>query len=397
MSRDRVGDNASVGHGHGGGGHHNGGGGHGGGKLRYKHEDSEFSEDGGERPRGGANKGGGEGRHNSKGGTQPAPPQRGGGGPDGDGDDGGSDAVSGGGVLIGGRRGAAPGLTAGKGGRLCVNGKELLPSHTNMTKFMVPFALWELTLVVIFAVSFVRLQGMQASHVIYRYTRVRMAALLLVSSVGEPPDAMAARRALLTAELDNLHSEYDTLMYGGLAKTQAGSVFTHPVPASTFESASFASNFFREERCFRWDQSQCYTPDSPYYEVTHHGLDVMMRRILAEMSLLAEDADADVAYNGTRYTTMYMVGTKDLYEGLQSSAQLFVDFSIDRYSQIKLLHTVLLVITIVFFVLYGIFLLRPYGGAVEREAGRLAGLLSHVPAEMDVAGHVRQTRGARYP
>ncbi len=65
-------------------------------------------------------------------------------------------------------------------------------------------------------------------------------------------------------------------------------------------------------------------------QVTHHGLDVMLRRILSEMALLVADADDDAAYNGTRYTTMFAVGTKDLYEGLQSSTELFVDFSISR-------------------------------------------------------------------
>ncbi|GLC57759.1 hypothetical protein PLESTB_001261700 [Pleodorina starrii] len=300
------------------------------------------------------------------------------------------------GLLIGGRRGSTGGVRSSRGGRLTVNGKELLPSHRNMMRFVAPLLLWEIALVVIGAVSFVRLDGMQgplaslnmASHVIYRYTRVRAVALLLVSSETKPD--MAFYRGELRNELANLQSEYDTLMYGGLSTTQVGSVFQKPVPASTFESSSFSNNFFRQERCFRWDQSKCYTPDSPYYEVTHHGLDVMLRRIISEMTLLASDDDVDAVYNGSRYTTMYMVGTKDLYEGLQSSAQLFVDFSISRYNSIKLLQTILLVVTIVFFLSYAVLLLRPYTLAVEREAMRLAGLLSHVPAEMDVSGHVRQ-------
>ncbi len=56
----------------------------------------------------------------------------------------------------------------------------------------------------------------------------------------------------------------------------------------------------------------------------------MLRRIVSEMQLLVADADEDATYNGTRYTTMYAVGTKDLYEGLQSSAELFVDYTISR-------------------------------------------------------------------
>ncbi len=47
-------------------------------------------------------------------------------------------------------------------------------------------------------------------------------------------------------------------------------------------------------------------------------------------------------------------------------------------------------VTVVLFLAYAVFLLRPYKAKVEREACRLAGLLSHVPAEMDVAAHARQ-------
>ncbi len=61
-----------------------------------------------------------------------------------------------------------------------------------------------------------------------------------------------------------------------------------------------------------------------------------------------------------------------------------------RYNTIKLINTIFLVVTILLFLAYAVFLLRPYKGKVEREACRLAGLLSHVPAEMDVAAHARQ-------
>ena len=62
--------------------------------------------------------------------------------------------------------------------------------------------------------------------------------------------------------------------------------------------------------------------------------------MLAEMTLLVEDADEDVAYNGTRYQYMAAVGGNDLYEGLQQAAQLFVDYSIGKYNQVADLHTV---------------------------------------------------------
>ena len=62
--------------------------------------------------------------------------------------------------------------------------------------------------------------------------------------------------------------------------------------------------------------------------------------MISEMNLLADDDDRDVAYNGTRYTWMFNVGGRDLYEGLQQAAQLFQDYSISRYNQVTNLHTV---------------------------------------------------------
>lgn len=138
-------------------------------------------------------------------------------------------AAGGGGgpVLIGGRRGTAVRV---EGGRVHVNGKEFSPSRFNLVKFMVgpgaaargrrggimvrvvihgvyapfprsqhaptcltgpdlngpqvPLALWVITLIIIYVVSYIKLEGMQwplaslniATHVVYRYTRIRCAA-----------------------------------------------------------------------------------------------------------------------------------------------------------------------------------------------------------------------------
>lgn len=59
-----------------------------------------------------------------------------------------------------------------------------------------------------------------AGRVIYRYTRVRAIGFATVSQ-----DTAADRayyQTELVAELRNLESEYDTLMYGGTAITQVG-------------------------------------------------------------------------------------------------------------------------------------------------------------------------------
>ncbi|KAG2441028.1 hypothetical protein HXX76_003881 [Chlamydomonas incerta] len=278
---------------------------------------------------------------------------------------------------------------------LRVNGKDLIPNRANVITFMAPFVVWNVALIVIYTVSFVQLSGMQqplaslnmASTVIYRYTRVRAVAFGFVSQ-----DSIAERnswREQLVQELAYFESEYNSLMYGGTPITQVDAVFNKPVPASTFASASFASEFFRAKRCFRYEQDTCFQPGDQYYEVTHNGLDVMCRRMIAEMHLLTQDADQDVAYNGSRYMFMSSVGGHDLYEGLQQAAELFVRYSESRYNEVATLHAILLIVCIVLVVGYLLLVLWPHLGRVKSYAERQAGLLSHVPPEMDVRGHVR--------
>lgn len=114
-----------------------------------------------------------------------------------------------------------------------------------------------------------------------------------------------------------------------------------------------------------------------------------MRRVIAEMTLLSKDAPADCTYNGTRYMAMYAVGVTDLYEALQTSAQMFIDFSINRYTTMSDLHTVLLVVTVLLLAGYVLFMVLPYLKRVRMESVRMAGLLSHVPHDLDVKSHVR--------
>ncbi|KAG2443454.1 hypothetical protein HXX76_001811 [Chlamydomonas incerta] len=276
-----------------------------------------------------------------------------------------------------------------------INGKTLVPSIMNVTKFVAPVILWNIAVLLIYAISLLQLNSMQgplaslnmASHIIYRYTRVRAIAFGFVSQ--DDIESREVWRGMLKQEMSYFESEYDALMYGGTPITQMNSVFNHPVPASTFASASFANEFFRAKRCFRYEQSSCFQVGHQFYEVTHNGLDVMVRRMMSEMTLLSEDADQDIWYNGTRYMFMAGVGGNDLYEGLQQAAQLFVDYSIGRYNQVADLHTILLIVSIFGVILYILFILWPHLTRLKADAARQSALLSHVPPEMDVRAHVK--------
>eukprot|EP00198_Chlamydomonas_reinhardtii_P012000 XP_001701337.1 predicted protein [Chlamydomonas reinhardtii] len=194
---------------------------------------------------------------------------------------------------------------------------------------------------------------------------------------------------MLVHELDLFESEYDALMYGGLPTSMIGSRFQHVAPAGTFASTTFALMFFRTKGCLRLDPTTCFPPGHQYYDVTHNGLDTLVRRMISEMRLLTQDDDVDVAYNGTRYTFMAAVAGADLYEGLQQGAQLFVDWSISRYNQVANLQTILLLVSIGLVCGYFILVLWPHTRKLQRDATRQAALLSLVPPELDVKSHTR--------
>ncbi|KAG2486668.1 hypothetical protein HYH03_014723 [Edaphochlamys debaryana] len=276
-----------------------------------------------------------------------------------------------------------------------INGKTLIPSYWNLSKFAVPFVLWNITVVVVYVISLLKLNGMQAplaslnmaSHVTYRYTRVRaMGAAFVTQDSKEDRDVW---RPMLQHELDLFESEYDALMYGGLPISLLNSTFRREVPAGTFESTAFAQAFFKAKQCMRYEQHTCFPEGHLYYEVTHNGLDAMVRRMISEMRLLSLDADEDVSYDSPRYTFMATVGGNDLYEGLQQAAQLFVDYSIARYDVVTNMHTILLICAVLLVIIYLFFLLWPHLKKTLRDAGRQSALLSLVPPEMDVKSHVR--------
>ena len=80
-----------------------------------------------------------------------------------------------------------------------------------------------------------------------------------------------------------------------------------------------------------------------------------------------------------RYAALYYVGNFDLYDGLQTSMQVFVGFATDRYSKVALMQLILLILAVVLSIAYLVFVLRPYLALQRDELAKVAGLVSHVP------------------
>ena len=274
--------------------------------------------------------------------------------------------------------------------------KVIKPSRRYLAYFLTPFVLCFLMLVVVYGVTLAKVQALQeplaalnmAMHVIYRFSHVGYVA---INTVVQTTDAAKAFMVnWLNTSVTNLDSEYSTLMYGGTSITQEGALFTQPTTAAPFLLKAFADIFFKATNCMRADQSTCQGPGSPWHEATYHGLDAMMQRIISEMRLLTMDAFPALVYTNPHYNAMFHIGTYDLYNGLQTAAQLFVDYSIQSYQQVNTLQIIMLGVMVAVQLLALFFVLRPYLAMRQAELVEVAGLVSHAPQEIDIRSHIKR-------
>ena len=78
-----------------------------------------------------------------------------------------------------------------------------------------------------------------------------------------------------------------------------------------------------------------------------------------------------------------------MYDGLQKAAGLFVSYTISRFEEVKMLHIILLVCTLVLVIFFVTKLFRPYVVKLHSESKSMAGMMSQLPAEVDIEGHVK--------
>jgi hypothetical protein len=185
--------------------------------------------------------------------------------------------------------------------------------------------LWVSAVIIIFGVSFQKLQGLQAplaslnaaAHVRYRFARCRLMSNMY--GFAEDPAQVTEFREMLRAELRLLKQEYDALLYGGEiptvvsewrgtrcvlgcgtaeqclpgirrvrrrhvtahthththarthtrthARTRAQAPnldFDANAPPAAFANDKFSHIFFKTTDCLRVDKSQCYSPSSEW-------------------------------------------------------------------------------------------------------------------------------------
>lgn len=79
-----------------------------------------------------------------------------------------------------------------------------------------------------------------------------------------------------------------------------------------------------------------------------------------------------------------------MYDGLQTAAQLFSAYTISKFEEVKQLHIILLVCTLVLCACFMWKIFRPYVLKLHAESKVLAGIMSQLPADIDIEDHIKQ-------
>lgn len=87
---------------------------------------------------------------------------------------------------------------------------------------------------------------------------------------------------------------------------------------------------------------------------------------------------------------MTQVGANDMYEGLQAASDLFFKYTWRQFNQVIALHVVLLVWTVITSVVFFYVFFWPYHAKRRTDSKILAGLLSQLPKEVDIEGHIKK-------
>lgn len=89
------------------------------------------------------------------------------------------------------------------------------------------------------------------------------------------------------------------------------------------------------------------------------------------------------------YDYVNQVAAYDMYDGLTDAANMFVDYTIARFEEVKQLHIILLVVSLVCIIGFVVKVFRPYVRKLHTESKALAGMMSLLPAEVDIESHVK--------
>jgi hypothetical protein len=90
-----------------------------------------------------------------------------------------------------------------------------------------------------------------------------------------------------------------------------------------------------------------------------------------------------------RFYFMDQIAANDMFQGLDKAAMVFDDYTKDQFNNVKTLHSILLVASLGLIAAFIVLTYRPYVAKVRAESKVVAGLLSQLPAEVDVLAQIK--------
>ncbi|KAG2430820.1 hypothetical protein HXX76_009796 [Chlamydomonas incerta] len=281
--------------------------------------------------------------------------------------------------------------------------RRLVPSRRMAMYLVLPFVAWGLILVCVNAAGFAELSGndgpiasLGVLHtVVIRLHRLLYYALDLAASFGT--DLVEACKTTLRWELADATLEYSVLLYGHEALAWAASNHSRTLqhlalaPEGIIYSGDKVTNIVYKTRgCLCELSEECQPPDSPYYEVTRNGMDVLAKaQFLAVESLLNQNPpNASGGMNSTEFRFMWSTFETDVEGGVDALMEMYLLHVQKAYEGVRVEQIILFVIGWVWALIFISLLLRPFLRRAHQEMRRIAELLSQLPAEVDVENMV---------
>lgn len=282
-----------------------------------------------------------------------------------------------------------------------VYGKMVTPAHNLAADYIVVLALWVLAVVILYVLALTRLKQLSSpvaslhtvARLMYMLSKVRLDANFVVFAPNATEKALT--KAVLLKSTQYFASEYHTLLYGGTSlelRENPDRAFEGEAPVSIFTSRAVTELFYTTTQCLCRQASKCHQPSSPYYKVTHLGLDAMIQRFVQEMFMMTQDPDPETGPASIRYDYIRKVVANDMYDGILAAVNLFRDSAIAQYDAIREMHLGLLIATVIIFtVMILMTLFRRTLKQSRKDCHLLAGLLSLIPPEIDVEKELKRT------
>ncbi|KAG2445524.1 hypothetical protein HXX76_000139 [Chlamydomonas incerta] len=285
----------------------------------------------------------------------------------------------------------------------------VVPSRRVAVLLVLPFVVWGVILVVVNVAGFAELSGNNAAiaslsvlhTVVVRLHRILYYSLDLAASFGSGAERVGGLKAGLRHELQDATLEYTALLYGHEALAWAGGgeharLMRHldlaPEGIAYSGDGKVTQVVFKTRACLCELPEECQPPDSPYYAVTRNGVDVLAKaQFLAVESLLNQNPpDPAGGINSTEFRFMWSTFETDVEGGVDALLQMYLEHVQHAYKGIWLEQVIVFVLGWAWAFIFITLILRPFLRRTHLEMRRIAELLSHLPAEVDVEGMVAQ-------